>query len=242
MSKTTYSTTRLRDERNAVINPIVDLKEFREIMVKQWNETLINSALVNSHQEQQPLPTLPIKIVEYAGDILKNYLISLGKKEISVLEVMSGNCSGSRFLHRTISKGLKINEWICTDIIDFTKTIKENIKFHKLDGLKAVEQYGNCVDILLLMCPPPNQIFDGNHVNPMSLCDYYLMNDFIAMNKGKNKFIVFIGELGASDGTEGLYKYMLSNSKIKLSHRQMLISSYNQFGPIEKEIFIFSIL
>ena len=58
----------------------------------------------------------------------------------------------------------------------------------------------------------------------------------------KGKLIIFIGELGSSDGTEGMYNFMLSNTKIKLLEREMLITGYNQFGIIEKEIYIFVIL
>ena len=74
------------------------------------------------------------------------------------------------------------------------------------------------------------------------MCDYYSIVEFIEQNIGKDKHIVFIGELGSSDGTEGLYNFILTNIKIKLLHREMLITAYNQFGIIEKEIFIFQII
>ena len=235
--------TRLEDSRKALFPNFIDLPEFKEIMVKQWKEAIINKDIVNNHQETQELPTLSISIVMKAGKILSDKLLSLGKKEINVLEIMAGNCAGSIILFNMVKKDLSVKKWISTDIIDFTKKIKEEeIIFYKLNGLESVKKFSNDVNILLLMCPPPNKVVMNNCVNPMALCDYYSITEFIDLSVGKNKLIVFIGEIGGSDGSEGMYHFMLTNTKIKLVHREMLICAYNQFGIIEKEIFIFVIL
>jgi hypothetical protein len=235
--------TRLEDSRKVNFPYFIDLPEFREIMTKQWKDTIINKDIVNNHQEGKELPTLAVPIVMKAGNILSDKLTSLKKDDISVLEIMAGNCAGSRILLNTIKKKLKIKKWICTDIIDFTKNIKEKeIEFYKLNGLESVNKFSSGVDILLMMCPPPNKLMMDNCVNSMALCDYYSILDFINFDGNKGKLIIFIGELGSSDGTEGMYNFMLSNTKIKLLEREMLITGYNQFGIIEKEIYIFVIL
>jgi hypothetical protein len=237
--------TRLADSRNVIFPDIVNLKQFKEIMTRQWKETVISKDAVNNHQGKQELPTLPIPVVMKAGKILSENLLSKEQKRITVLEIMSGNCSGSRILFNTIAKMLTVDKWICTDIIDYasTKSIKEHkIEFYKLNGLEAVRKFTD-VDILLLMCPPPNTVMYDNNVNPMALCDYYSVVEYIDFNIGKKgKQIVFIGELGGSSATEGMYHFMLTNEKIKLVHREMLVSGYNQFGIFEMEIFIFDIL
>jgi hypothetical protein len=233
----------LEDSRKTIFPDFIDLPEFKEHMIKQWKETIINKDIVNNHQETQELPTLPISVVMKAGKILSDKLLLLGKKEINVLEIMAGNCSGSRILFNTVKKIVSVKKWISTDIIDFTKKIKEEeIEFYKLNGLKSVRKFTNEADILLLMCPPPNKLIMNNCINPMALCDYYSIVEFIDLNAGKGKLIVMIGEIGASSATEGMYHFMLGNSKIKLTHREMLISTHNQFGIVEMEIFIFIIV
>ena len=235
--------TRLEDSRKTIFPDFINLPEFKENMTKCWTETIINKDIVNNHQENNELPTLPVPVVMKAGKILSDKLVSLNKKDIAVLEIMAGNCSGSRILLNTIKQKINVKKWITTDIIDFKKSIKETeIDFFKLNGLESVKKFYDKVDILLLMCPPPNKIIMNNCVNPMALCDYYSIVDFINLNIGKDKLIVFISEMGASSGTEGLYHFMLTNDKIKLIHREMLISGYNQFGIVEMEIFIFTVL
>jgi hypothetical protein len=236
--------TRLEDSRKSVFPPFVDLPEFKIPMIKQWTDTLINQDIVNSHQQNKIMPTLPVPVVKKAGDILLSQLTFLGKKEISILEIMAGNCSGSQIILKSIKHDLDVKKWIASDIIDFTKNIKEPlITFVKSDGLSAVKKYGNDSDILLLMCPPPNAVMHtASHVNPRSLCDYYSIVEFTESNAKKGKLIIIIGELGASDATEGMYHFMMTNKKVELVYREMLLKSENDYGPIEKEIFIFSVL
>jgi hypothetical protein len=237
----TLSTSRLEDARKTIFPDYVDSKEFKEIMIMGWNATVISSEVVNSHQSIRELPTLPIELVMKAGKILSEKLVSMEKSDLTVLEIMAGNCSGSRILFNTVAKKTIIKKWIATDIIDYKKTIREKeFEFHKFHGLESVRTFPDS-DILLMMCPPPNKVANGNCVNSMSLCDYYSIREFIDFNKGKDKLIVFISEMGASSGTEGLYNFMLTNPEIKLIHREMLMSGYNQYGLIEMEIFIFSI-
>ena len=74
--------------------------------------------------------------------------------------------------------------------------------------------------------------------------DYYACKDFIGQTEsGMKKQIVFIGELGASDGSPGMYNYMLRHPRLKLSLRKVLYKrNYPVFGPVEKEVFVFDII
>jgi len=147
-------------------------------------------------------------------------------------------------LFNSAKKIIPIEQWICTDIIDYKKTIKEpEIRFEKMDAIKSVHTYFDSVNVLLMMCPPPSDVMYDGKINPLCLSDFYPIIDWIEMSKKvkENKFIVFIGELGGSDGTEGMYRFMLDHSELNLECRQMLIKAHNQFGIIEKEIFIFRV-
>lgn len=238
------NTTRLEDSRAVVLPPGLDSPEFKERMINAWKEKIINKVVVNNHQEDSGLPTLRIDIVIKAGKILSDLLLRENKNDITILEIMSGNCSGSRILLNTLNKNRTIiKKWISTDIIDFTKNIKEKeLEFYKINGLDAVNKFNSEAEILLVMCPPPNKIVMDGYLNPMALCDYYSIVDFTDLNPNKHKLIVFIGELGSSSGTEGMYNFMLTNTKIKMLHREILISGYNQYGIVEMEIFIFEVL
>jgi hypothetical protein len=75
--------------------------------------------------------------------------------------------------------------------------------------------------------------------------DYYACKDWIDMTKKRDDkittFIIFIGELGASDGSLGMYKFLMEHNKLKLEVREHLHSPKKDMfgGPIEKELFIF---
>jgi hypothetical protein len=232
------------------------LDGFREKVIEQWNEAKIYDEYNNNHQNIYELPTLSIPIVIKAGNFLTDFLVKTKLENLKILEIMAGNCAGSRTLYKTIEKKVSIEEWICTDIIDYKKTIKENIKFHKIDALTSISRFHETIDILLLMCPPPNPVYSTKDViengktvtkyfiNSIALCDYYPIVDFIKFTKlnKKQKYIIFIGEMGASDGTEGIYDFMLNNTDINLVYREMIFTTLTtDYGIVEKELFVFLI-
>ncbi len=77
--------------------------------------------------------------------------------------------------------------------------------------------------------------------------DYYACHDFILQTLSQSaipqqKFIIFVGELGASYGTEGMYKYMLDHPNLNLILRHIILFTKDVFGGnCEKELFIFEI-
>ena len=99
--------------------------------------------------------------------------------------------------------------------------------FDKLPSEKAVIKYGKEVNVLLLISPLPNNYMD-----------YYAIKEFELIG---GKYIVYIGELGASDGGEGMYNYMINESSWKLLSRDLLLKTRDILfgGDVEKEIFLF---
>jgi hypothetical protein len=69
--------------------------------------------------------------------------------------------------------------------------------------------------------------------------DYFAVKKWLELPIS-NKYIIFVGELGASDGSTGMYKYMLNHPKLKLVVRSMIYLGKDIFdGKCEKELFIF---
>ena len=82
---------------------------------------------------------------------------------------------------------------------------------------------------IFCLSPPPQNNY----------ADYFCIREFEKMND--TTLLIFIGELGASDGSDGLYKYLLLDTNYwKLDKREMLFLGKDMFdGNIEKELFIF---
>lgn len=94
----------------------------------------------------------------------------------------------------------------------------------------AVKKYGTQSDMLLLISPPPK-----------CYMDYYAIKEF-ELQPGDEKYVVYIGELGASDGGEGMYLYMMKDSIWDLIYVELLYTGIDIFGgPIEKCLYIFKI-
>lgn len=140
-----------------------------------------------------------------AGAILKKSF----PKTNNVLEIMAGNCVASGIIKPYIDH----EKWICTDLFAPSE---------ELDAIEAVEKYGEWADVLMIISPPPYSqhtnengtlIFNGGYG------DYFACKKFINKAK-KEKFIIILGELGAGDGTEGIYNYLLEHPKLKLITRE----------------------
>ena len=85
----------------------------------------------------------------------------------------------------------------------------------------------------MMVSPPPESLDD----NPL-YGDYFTIREWT--NVESAKLFIFIGEMGASDGSEGLYYYMTNHPVWKLDYRKMLYSCEDILGgPCEKELFIF---
>lgn len=73
--------------------------------------------------------------------------------------------------------------------------------------------------------------------------DYFAIRAWERVGFGdtkKDKYLIFVGELGASDGSDGLYDYLMRSRVWKIVCRKMLFQGLDILGgPCEKELFIF---
>lgn len=80
---------------------------------------------------------------------------------------------------------------------------------------------------------------------PVTEKDEFGYADYFAIKQWTNipstKYIIIVGELGASDGSAGMYKYMLENEIWALKCREKVLFKIDEIfgGTIEKEVFIF---
>jgi hypothetical protein len=95
---------------------------------------------------------------------------------------------------------------------------------------EAVKEFEGKFNALMFISPPP-----------MLYVDYYAIKEYELQKSDQKKIIIYIGELGASDGGEGMYLYMLENSYWKLVHRKEIdVGTDFMGGKVVKEIFVFT--
>lgn len=130
---------------------------------------------------------------------------------INILEVGSGN----GFNTRLVSKLKNIKSFIASDMLDYKEKYYEPINT-ELSHI-AVQNHKDDIDILLLISPPP-----GNKEGYM---DYYAIKEFELKTQKNKKHLMILGELGASDGTTGIYQYLMNDQQSNWN----LISEYPFF-------------
>lgn len=175
--------------------------------------------------------TLRDSILILAGEISGSFFNKIDDKHISILEVMTGNGHGSEMFEKGLKKKMKDTSymWKRTELRNFSKQAnpKLDIEF-KIDASSAVLKYGSTNNILLMISPSPDSAYG----------DYFAIKYFSYEKFAK--YVIIVGELGASDGSVGMYKYMLEHPIWKLKLRQMILKYDDGFyGEVEKEIFIF---
>jgi len=182
--------------------------------------------------QNKPHPTLHHELLASAGKLLYFWLNNKKISDLKILEIMAGNCRASQIIQKEITG--KYKSWKMTDIGDYST------KSEQLDAVCAVEKYGKVYNTLLLICPPPGS---AEHLGQQSSYgDYYACKKFIEMENGEQRYIFFIGELGNSDGSQGMYLYMMKHPSLILEFRHpFLITTDHLEGPVEKEVFVFSI-
>ena len=126
-------------------------------------------------------------------------------KPVNILEVGSGN----GYHTKRIAELKNIASIKATDIYDYPKKFYEIFTESSDD---AVKDYDGAIDILLMISPPPNLYMD-----------YYAIKEYELKQQLTQKYLIFVGELGAADGSEGIYQY-LTNEKEKLSNWEIVSS------------------
>jgi hypothetical protein len=145
---------------------------------------------------------------------------------LKILEVGCGNCGASRMLVENLHPVI----YNATDLYGYPirKRLPSPIRLTtNISSDMAVKRFGYESNTLVLVSPPPQ--------SPM---------DFVAIREWERldgrRYIIYMGELGASDGCEGMYRYMMHHPRFKLEHRSMIHRLKDVFGGwCEKELFIF---
>jgi hypothetical protein len=221
----------------------VNDKKFRQKMIENWKLQAWKDWHINSHQNTG-LPTMDAKRVTVAASHITSWMQKHALQNLVVLEIMAGNCEAS-FICYSIFRDHVIHWW-ATDHTRFEikRAFPESFTFVQCDSVAAVQRLGKSADILLMISPPCSMTIDGTN-DVCGFADYYACHDFIQMSieQAKPKYIIFVGELGASDGTGGMYNYMLNHPRLFLSKRFMIDKGVpSAMGNYEKELFIFQII
>ena len=208
-----------------------DLK--RDIIEKEWNSKKIEEKNYFLFDENNT--TSDKKNLEKAGIELSKFFNAKDIKDINVLDIMAGNLAASKILYDEISKNIKIKikEWISTDIVDYrnNKIKDENFKFKQIDAVESVKTYGKGCNILLLVCPHPSSNF----------ADYFACKDFIEQTeKTENKYIVFFGHMGETDGTYGIDYYFENCHDLVLELQKDFTPEFRA-GYIDRNLYIYKI-
>jgi hypothetical protein len=175
--------------------------------------------------------TMGERVVQKAGDRIWEYLKENHLEEVKILEPFAGNGVASAIIQKRLNVEIK-----STDILNLSKYVNESsypVEFG-LSGVDTVEKYTQGgYNTLMMVSPPPESSKD----NPL-YGDYFTIRAWT--NVESAKLFIFIGEMGASDGSEGLYSYMMNHPIWKLDCRKMLYSCEDVVGGrCEKELFIF---
>jgi hypothetical protein len=139
--------------------------------------------------------------------------------KLNILEVFAGTGEASSLLLKHIPMTI-----IKTDIAEFSG-------IEQLNAEDAVCKYKDSgVNTLLMISPPPGHIYG----------DYFCIKKWSTCDNAK--YIIFVGELGASDGSEGLYKYLMEHKIWKLIHRTEISKSPDILPGswVIKELFVFN--
>ena len=195
--------------------------------------------------------TLGASYMAKAGEIIGEFLshsINLLGNKIKILDPFAGNGVASKIIYenslkifnRKVKLSKKTIQYIASDFQDLSSIVNgiSNLTVDfSIDCIDSINKYQEETQVLALVCPPP---YNYNQIMPMGpdgFSDYYAIKLWTELDK---KVIIFIGEMGYSDGTEGIYWFMMNHPIWKLVKRELLIKKQDMFGRwIEKEIFIF---
>ncbi len=207
-------------------------------------------------------PTLSPHTLKCVGQIIWIFMKTREIK-LNILEVMAGNGVASKIIYDTINKldkktnpEIGLESWKSTELQNFSSHDSVFQVEYDIDSVDAIKKYCSDYDTLLMVSPPPSGLGgfdeqDGHeHDTKQSgdlaesneftngYADYFAIREWTAVEN--SKYIIIVGELGASDGSKGMYKYMLRNPIWRLYMRQQVYCGNDMFGgSVEKEVFIF---
>jgi len=235
----------LEESRNMPLPDEVD--QFENDFKQHWPNVVSRNH--NNSSQMDPRSTLRDRIIHHVGNLLEStFQTNNIPSTIGILEIMAGNGIASTILANRLAT--QYGTWIATDINDYPKPLEplkdSAIEFHIMDAIDAVTQFGQQSQLLLMISPPPAQYNDSINMkfNPENngYGDYFACKKFINQTVNEVKYIVFVGELGASDGSEGMYRYLMEHPRLEGIQQIMLYEGSDPFGgPVEKEFFMFQI-
>jgi hypothetical protein len=186
----------------------------------KWNETTYRDEHFNNGG-----PFIPTFRLLYAGRNIGKFFSQINVQP-KILEVCAGNGQASFSLKDGIQEHIQCSI-ISTDLYQYDQQHPEHTVLHNFDSKRAVVNYGSETNTLLLISPPPDQYVD-----------YFAISEWEKLPGCR--YVIYIGELGASDGAEGMYRYMLESSIWTNPLRIMISKGTDIFGGyVEKELFIF---
>jgi hypothetical protein len=236
----------LSNSRLASLPSNIDDIEVKQQIISNWRLDEFKHLSYNISQKTSERSTLGAEILSPAGKLISKFFSQFATMEFKILEIMCGNGIGTSILYSQMSS-LDISKWMMTDLFNWnSKDLSYPFEFEQLNSVEAVGKYGVDSNVLLIISPPPAPRADMHGFG-----DYYACHDFISQTLSQphsvsaisqQKFIIFVGELGASDGSEGMYKYLLEHVNLNLVFRDMISLTKDIFGGnCEKELFIFEI-
>jgi len=227
--------------------PVGELDSLHDQIRAKWHDPQSNHYINNEGKS-----TMERKTVRKA---MKKIFLYFKTSHIcpQILEVGSGNGIASAMLQKRIVK-LR-GHLIATDIYNYTKTA---IPLIVCDCEEAIQKYGINCNCLLLFSPPPTPLSDIKRYNDSTITqkngfrksgnfmDYFAIKMWTHLCSQMNhqtdspKYLIFFGELGASDGTSGMFNYLLTHPNWTLQKRSEIYRCLDCFGGIcTKELFIF---
>ncbi len=205
------------------------LNEFKEL----WKDKTYQCESFNMIDKEESY--LSKDILTKAGNLIASYMKKNQITDLKILEIMAGTGIASKYMKDGLIKNLQEDSnvyWKATELQNISDFVNDdgNIQFEfELDSHEAVVKYDKDYDTLLMISPPPGRFYG----------DYFAIKEWTKLSN--SKYIVFVGELGASDGSEGMYKYMMENPIWKCKFSPMLHEGVDIYGgPIEKQLFIFA--
>lgn len=228
-------------EKNDLSIKLIDQIDSYEHIVKQnW----IKSIKEMPNYISKGKPTLPESSMNLAGEIIGNYLsicTRLGKitKPLKIIEPLAGNGIASNIIFKIIKSKIPEISYIASDIQNLNDKVDLNsydVEFG-IDCVDSIIKHQEHAEILILACPPPYSFDPKTEQEPIGFVDYFAIKKWTELNK---KILIYIGEMGFSDGTSGMYDFMMNHPIWKLKFKKSIIEKEDIFGRlIKKEIYIF---
>ena len=197
---------------------------------KKWNAEHARDSEFNRSQYKPNETTIEACFLIHAAKSARKFfrVINFQKGKEKLLEVYSGNGkAGTIFNH---SFGYFPREYIISTDIVFGSVL--------YDAASAVKTFADECCVLLLISPQPSCFGDEDWGHDIWAYMLWIMKKKTSY---KNAFIIFIGELGRSDGSEGGYNFLMTHPDLRLVHKVVLIRNYSIGGITEKTLYIFMV-